>query len=312
MEINASVPPSTVSISKNNTLKKRIYKYRYFYLMLLPVMILLILFSYVPMIGIRYAFYNFTPWAKTFCGFDNFKELFTDSQFWGAFKNTLFLSLINLFLGTFLSVAFALLMNELINKKFKSVVQTILYMPYFISWVVVASIFTLVLSPQFGVVNTIIGYLGIKPIYFLAIDRWWTGFYIFISRWRDTGWGTVIYLAALSGINTDLYEAASIDGANRWSQTWHVTLPGIANTILVVVVLNLAKIMNLFESVFVLQNTAVIGVSEVIQTYTYKIGLQSHNYGYATAVGLFNSLIGMALVIFAQNVNKKVKGEGII
>lgn len=312
MDSNVTVPRPDRA-KERRRLRKRIYKYRYFYLMLAPVIILLVIFNYVPMFGIRYAFYDFTPFRpKTWVGLANFQQLFTSRMFWNAFRNTLFLSLVNLLLGTFLSVVFALLMNELANKLFKSFTQTVLYMPYFISWVVTASIFTLILSPQFGVVNAVISHFGIKPIYFLANERWWTGIYIFIGRWKETGWGTVIYLAALAGINPDLYEAASMDGAGRWKQTLHVTLPAISNTILIVLVLNLAKIMNLFESVFVLQNSSVINVAEVIQTYTYKIGLQQANYGYSTAVGLFNSVISMVLVIGSNIASKRIKGESII
>lgn len=322
--INRAVQPATLPVQpeqspkqtrtgSNKTLKK-IYKYRYYYLMLSPVIIMLIIFSYIPMLGIRFAFCEYTPFTPfpKFVGLKNFYDLFHSMFFLVAFRNTLFLSLTNLILGTVISVIFALLMNELVHKTYKSITQTILYMPHFISWVVTASIFYIIFSPQSGFVNQLIIMCGGKPVYFLANEGWWTPIYIFMCRWKDTGWGTVIYLAALSGINPDLYEASSMDGAGRWRQTWHVTLPGITNTILIVFILNLSKVMNLFESAFVMQNASVSDVSEVIQTYVYKVGLQRHDFGYSTAVGLFNSLIGMALVIMSNQINKKFKGEGII
>lgn len=222
------------------------------------------------------------------------------------------LSIGNLILGTIITVIFALLMNELYNKLFKSFVQTVLYLPHFISWVVTASIFYLILSPNNGFINQIIATFGIEPKYFMIEEKWWTPIYYFINRWKDTGWGTIIYLAALSGINTELYEAAEMDGAGRIKQTIHITIPSIMNTILVVFILNLAKVMNIFESVFVLQNTMVLGVSEVIKTYNYKVGLLQSDYGYSTAVGLFNSLISMVLVLITDRISKKVKGSGIL
>jgi putative aldouronate transport system permease protein len=298
---------------KKYNLGAQILKYKYFYLMFLPVFVLTVIFKYVPMLGIRFAFTKYGPFAPPkYIGFKNFETLLVNPKFIAAFKNTIFLSLGNLILSTIITVIFALLMNELYNKLFKSFVQTVLYLPHFISWVVTASIFYLILSPDNGFINQVLGTFGIEPKYFLIEEKWWTPIYYFINRWKDTGWGTIIYLAALSGINTELYEAAAMDGAGRLKQTWYVTIPGILNTILVVFILNLAKIMNLFESVFVMQNPMVLSVSEVIKTYNYKVGLQQSDYGYSTAVGLFNSLIAMVLVLTADKVSKKIKGSGIL
>jgi putative aldouronate transport system permease protein len=300
-------------VYKKSSLKARILKYKYFYLMFLPVLIVNIIFNYIPMVGIRYAFTKFTPFAPAkYIGFDNFTKLFSSPKFFTVFKNTLTLSLGNLLIGTVVTVVFALLMNELYNKFFKSFTQTVLYLPHFVSWVVTASIFYLILSPDNGLVNNFLGLFGFEPKYFMIEEKWWTAIFQFIQRWKETGWGTVIYLAALSGINTELYEAASMDGAGRIKQVWYVTLPGILNTILVVFVLNLAKVMNIFESVFVLQNPLVINISEVIKTYTYKVGIQQSDYGYSTAVGLFQSLIALVLVVGSNKLSKKIKGEGIL
>lgn len=297
---------------KSQTLNK-IIKYRHFYLMFLPVFLVTFIFKYIPMAGIRFAFTKYTPFAPPkYIGMDNFQRLFSNGRFVEAFWNTVRLSLWNLILATVISVVFALLMNEIHNKFFKSFTQTVLYLPHFISLVVTASIFYLLLSPSGGFVNSITGLFGIKPVYFLVSERWWTFFFYVMNRWKETGWGTIIYLAALSGINSELYEAASMDGAGRIKQTWYVTLPGIMNTILVVFILNLAKVLNIFESVFVFYNTMVLHVSEVIQTYVYSVGLKQNDYGYSTAAGLFKSLISMVLVVGADWMTKKVKGEGIL
>ena len=299
-------------VSKND-LKKRIYKYRYFYLMFLPVFAMLTVFNYIPMLGIRFAFTKYGPFAPPrYIGWANFADLFRNPRFMSAFGNTLFLSLINLALGTVVAILFALLLNELCNKYFKSFVQTVLYLPHFISWIVVASIFYLILSPSDGFINNILGLFGQKPIYFMVSPKWWTPIFIFANRWKDTGWSTIIYLAALCGINAELYEAAAMDGAGRLKQIWHVTLPGIANTILVVFILNLSGVLNIFESVFAMQNPMVVDVAEVIETYVYKVGLLNSDYGYSTAVGLFKSLITLGLVLMANQISKRVKGVGII
>lgn len=304
--------PQVVTYKKSSLLA-RMSKYKYFYLMFLPVLLMNIIFNYIPMAGIRYAFYKYNPYAPPkYIGWKNFDTLLHNAKFITAFKNTISLSLLNLILATVVGVVFALLMNELYNKFFKSFTQTILYLPHFISWVVTASIFYLILSPDNGVVNNVLGVFGIKPVYFMIQEKLWTPIFLFVTRWKETGWSTVIYLAALSAINTELYEAASMDGAGRLKQTWYVTIPGILNTILVVFILNLAKVLNIFESVFVMTNPLVTNISEVIKTYTYKVGLQQADYGYSTAVGLFQSIISLVLVLLSNGLSKKIKGEGIL
>jgi putative aldouronate transport system permease protein len=182
------------------------------------------------------------------------------------------------------------------------------------SWVVVASIFHIILSPQNGFINNIITRIGIikTPIYFLASEKWWRPAFYFISRWKETGWGTIIYLAALTGINPELYESASIDGAGKLKQALYITLPSLLPTIIIVLILNLSRILNIFESIFVLYNPVVYSVADVIQTYNYRVGLLDSDYGYSTAVGLFRSLICMVLVIGANFISKRIRGRGIL
>ncbi len=294
---------------------KKIKYYRAYYIIFLPVFIFAILFKYLPMLGIRFAFYDFTPFKQKFVGLENFQDLFFGLKapmFWRSFQNTIFLSIINLVLATVISVAVALLLNDLASRKLRSGVQTLLYLPHFMSWVVVASIFVIVLSPSGGFINGLIGVLGIDPIYFLAEENWWTPIYLFICRWKDTGWGTIIYLAALSGVDPQLYEAAAIDGAGKWKQTLKITLPSITTTIMTVFVLNLGKIMNIFESVFVLQNDKVLDVADVVTTFAYRIGIQGADYGMGTTIGLFKSVVGLVLVLITDRINKQIRGSSLL
>jgi putative aldouronate transport system permease protein len=206
------------------------------------------------------------------------------------------------------------------NMAAKKTLQTLIYLPHFMSWAVVAGIFSMLLSPtSTGMVNGILKDLGVleasgNGIYFLASKAWWRPIFYLINIWKETGWGTIIFLATLSGINPELYEAADIDGAGRMQKIWSVTVPALANTIITVLILNLAKVMNMFESVFVLYNDAVLDVSDVISTYIYRqtFGMAMPNYGYSTAVGLFKSLVGGFLVIVCNYASKKVRGRGIV
>ncbi len=313
------------------SLWSRIYKYRWFYIMVAPVLVFLFIFYYWPMFGIRYAFSTFKlrqitagtgPDYST--GLGNFQKLFADSFFINALKNTLILSIVNLLLAMVCSVVIALMINEIQNAWGKKIVQTVLYLPHFLSWVVVASIFTLLLSAgadstgtdqtTVGFVNAILLKMGIidNPVSFLTNASTWRGVWYFANRWKETGWGTIIYLAALTSISPDLYEAAEIDGAGRLKQTWYITIPSIMNTILVVFVLNLAKVMNVFESVFVLYNDLVYSVSDVIQCYSYRVGIVGNDYGYSTAIGLFKSVVSLVLVTASDVISKKIRGYGII
>jgi len=297
----------------------RIKTYRWFYLMFVPVLIFLILFNYLPILGIRYAFYSYKSSIDIhWVGLANFERLVTTPAFWNSFVNTLELSIIKLLLNTGMAVLISLLLNEMVNIKFKKVTQTLIYLPHFMSWVVTASIFALILSvSDQGLVNTLLLKLGIiedgEQIYFLGKKETWRAAYYIANIWKDTGWGTILFLATLSGINPELYEAARIDGANRMSCMKFITLPGLSNTIITVLILNLAKIMNLFESVFVLINDNVTETAQVLQTYTYDITFgSSPDFGFSTAVGLFKSLVGCILVLICNQISKKIRGRGIV
>ena len=307
-----------LSNSINRSIWTKIYYHRGFYVMFLPVFIMVILFFYWPMLGCRFAFTKYVIRAPYYIGLYHFNRMFTnDVYFWRAFRNTLVLSLTKLILNTGMAVIISLLLNEIVSLGFKKTVQTIVYLPHFMSWVVVASVFKMILDPNAsGVVNSILLKANIisEPIYFLGETKYWRSMFYIMNIWKDTGWGTILFLATLSGISPDLYEAAQIDGANRWNRLIHITLPALANTIITVFILNLAKVMNLFESVFVTMNDAVVAVSDVLQTYIYAktFGSGNSDYGYSTAVGLFKSFVGMILVLGCNWASKKVRGRGIV
>lgn len=308
------------------TIWRRMYIYRGFYVMLIPVLIFVLIFNYWPMLGLRYSFTKFNPGGTPqYSGIYQFVKMFGLTElakpfskaFIIAFKNTLILSIVKLILNTFAAVIISLLLNEMTNIHFKKTVQTIIYLPHFMSWVVVASIFKMLLSTSStGVLNTAMvdwGWID-KPIEFLTNGKNWRIVYFVVNLWKDTGWGTILFLATLSGISPDLYEAAQIDGANRMNRMRYITLPALANTIITVFILNLAKVMNLFESVFVMYNTSVIDSADVLQTYIYRQTFTSGlpDYGYTTAVGLFRSVVSCILVLICNYASKKVRGRGIV
>ena len=313
-------------LGNSKSIWRRMYIYRWFYVMLLPVLVFLVIFNYLPMLGLRYAFTEYKSGLQPYySGIANFVNMFgltelgklKSQQFMTAFTNTLYLSIIKLILNTFMAVLISLLLNEMKNIHFKKTVQTIIYLPHFMSWVVVASVFKMMLAPyDIAPVNSILMNMGLidTPIDFMNSAQYWRGTFYVMNVWKDTGWGTILFLATLSGISPDLYEAAQIDGANRFKRLIYITLPALANTIITVFILNLAKVMNLFESVFVLQSPITYTKSQVLQTYVYvkTFGGGNSDYGYTTAVGLFKSFVGMILVLGCNWASKKVRGRGIV
>ncbi|WP_051538044.1 ABC transporter permease [Butyrivibrio proteoclasticus] len=298
----------------------RIWNARGYYLMFLPVFIFVLIFYYWPMLGVKFAFYDYKPvGVPKYIGTANFEKMFTGlgaSAFWTSFGNTLLLSVVKLLITTLSSVIVSVFIFEMGNMIVKKTLQTVIYLPHFMSWAVVASIFGMLLSPSnTGLVNNLI-FKGDtnRFIYFLADKNLWRPIFYIINIWKETGWGTIIFLATLSGINPELYEAADIDGAKRLQKIRYVTIPALMNTIITVLILNLAKVLNMFESVFVLYNPAVYEKADVISTYIYRqvFGNALPNYGYSTAVGLFKSLVGCGLVLFCNWLSKKTRGRGII
>lgn len=316
MSKKKNLTSTNVEIRKK-PLGMRIWNNRGFYLMFLPVLIYVLVIYYWPMLGIRYSFYDYTLKKMEFVGFKHFQSLFKDNDFWRAFRNTLELSIIKLILTTAASVIVSVFINEMGNLMAKKSLQTVIYLPHFMSWTVTAAIFTLFLSTSStGMINETLKSWGMieKSIDFMHDKNLWRPVFYMVNLWKETGWGTVIFLATLSGINPELYEAADIDGASRLQKIWYVTVPALLNTIIVVLILNLAKVLNMFESVFVMYNSRVLDVAEVVSTYVYSKTFLTAipNYGYTTAIGLFKSLVGGVLVLLCNAASKKVRGRGIL
>ena len=306
-----------VSTENKKSLSQRIYVNRGFYVMFLPVFIFVLLIYYWPMLGVRYSFYSYKLRDIHWVGLDNFAKLLSEKEFWVAFKNTLEISVVKLLLNTFVAVIISIFLNEMVSMFCKKFVQTIIYLPHFMSYAVVAAIFTLFLSTSStGFVNETLKPWGLinQSIDFLHSKTMWRPIFYLINLWKETGWGTVIFFATLSGINPELYEAASIDGATRLQKIRYVTFPALSNTIIIVLILNLAKVLNICEPVFVLYNSRVLEVSDVVSTYVYRKTFLTAvpDYGYTTAVGLFKSLVGCVLMLGSNIASKKVRGRGIL
>ncbi len=303
--------------NKNRKLIRDIKKDLDLYILLVPAfLIAFVLMYYVPMYGVVIAFkdYNLLKGIlhSDWVGFAHFARLFRSPDFLLIIRNTLLLNLYNLIFGFPMPIILALFINEAGNVLFKRSVQSFLYIPHFISWVVLGGIVVSLLSPSTGVINGIIKMFGGEPIYFMADSFWWPVWYTISGIWKEAGWGTIIYMAAISGVDPSLYEAAAVDGAGRFRKMWHITLPCIRGTIVVLLIMNLGKMMNSgFEQVYALQNSSVRSVSEVISTYVYRLGIQGGQYGYTAALGLFQSVIGMILIIAANKTTKALGENGL-
>ncbi|WP_020618617.1 ABC transporter permease [Paenibacillus daejeonensis] len=296
-----------------SSLWRDISRDKYLYLFLMPGLIFFVLFKYAPLYGEIIAFKDFRImdgiWGSEWAGLKHFDRLFNDRDFWIILRNTLLLNLYSILFVFPAPIVLALLLNEVRSHWFKRSLQNMLYLPHFISWVVLGGVIISILSPSTGLVNIVLSKVfGIEPIYFMASPFWWPIVFTLSSIWQTAGWGTILYLAAMGNIDPQLYEAAKIDGASKLRQIFHVTLPGIRGTIAILLILQMGKVMDVgFEQVFNLQNSAVFSVADVISTYVYRMGLLGAQYSYATAVGLFQGIIGLILVLL---VNKAIKSMG--
>ena len=313
-----SLPVIGVKKKKEKSqLLKCIKRDKWLYIFILPVMLYFIVFKYVPMLGAVMAFQNFKLSTgflhSTWVGLQNFKLLFQTADFYLILKNTILLNVYNLVFGFPMPIILAIMLNEINNRVFKKVTQSILYLPHFMSWVVLGGILINMLSPSTGVVNIILkNAFGVQPIYFMANNSWWQFMYVASGIWEGAGWGTIIYLAAITSIDTELYEAARIDGAGKFKQIWHITLPGIKSTIAIMLILRMGSMMNVgFDQVYVLQNSAVRSVADVISTYVYRVGIEGARYSYTTAIGLFQSVVSFVLVFSANRITKVLGEDGL-
>lgn len=310
----------TAGKMKNKNAKKtliKVWSYKWIYLMLLPVVAFFLVFRYAPMYGITIAFkdYNIfqgifkSPWV----GFEVFEKIFANKNFWLAVRNTFLLNFAVLFASFPLTIIVSLMLNELRGAKFKRVTQSILYLPHFVSWVVVAGIATSMFALQEGTINMMLERLGAERIPFLSDNFWWVFTYVICHVWKEIGWGTIIYLAALSGVDETLYEAAYLDGATKFKRLIYITLPSIKSVIVTMLILSVSKMMSIgLDAPLLLGNTKVMEVSEVISTYTYRIGIQKSMYSESTAIGLFQSVVNIVILLAADRFAKAIGEEGII
>ena len=308
--INRRVP---TPMTGRTGLKRYIWKKRGLYLMCIPGLVYLIVFHYVPMYGIMMAFQNFSfkkgIFGSPFNDFANFKELFGSQIFYRVLRNSLFLSITRLIFSFPVPIILALLINEIRSKAFKRTAQTLMYLPHFLSWVVLGGIVVNMLSMTDGLVNDLIAASGGEKINFLGSVDWFRTVIIGSHIWKEAGWGTIIYLSALTAINPEYYEAAKVDGANRFQQTLYITLPGISGTIVIMLILAIGGLMNNgFEQIFLFKNNLNQSVAEVFETYVYQVGIAGGRYSYSTAVGLFKNVVG-AVLVFSSNLIAQKLGQ---
>ncbi|MGG4146730.1 ABC transporter permease subunit [Paenibacillus algorifonticola] len=282
------------------------------HLIILPGFLFLIVFSYLPIGGIIIAFQKFIPAKGLFgdqqwVGLSNFQYVLNMPNFNSIMWNTFYIAVMKIILGLFVPIVIAILLNEVKNASVKRGVQTAIYLPHFLSWVVLGGIFIEILSPTDGLVNQVIQLFGFEPIFFLGDNKWFPITMILSDSWKEFGYGTIIYLAAITGINPDLYEAAQIDGANRWKQTLNVTLPGMKMVIVLLMVLNLGNLLNAgFDQIFNMYSPMVYESGDILDTFVYRIGLLDAQFGIATAVGLFKSVVALVLVSVSYFIAYKV------
>lgn len=314
--LEVQMQKARLSSFKRSQLVRDLIRDRWMYLLLFPGILYFVVFKYVPMLGLVMAFQDYKPFTgfinSPWVGFKHFERFFTEPQFWSLFRNTLLLAIYNLVFFFPLPVLLALMINEARREMFKRIVQTLLYLPHFISWVVAVGIFYVLFTTEGGVVNELLAQFGFEKIPFMLSEEWFRPMIIAQSIWKEAGWGTIIFLAALSGVDLQLYEAARMDGAGRWRQLWHITIPAIRSTIVILFILRLGSFLDTgFEHIFLMLNSMNREVGEVFDTYVYMKGLTQAQYSYSAAVGLFKSLVGLVLVLGANRLAKKFGEEGV-
>lgn len=306
------VVQATAQIKKKNTFAKQFNKYKYFYLLLLPGVVYLICFKFIPIASLVIAFkdYNFKAgvWGSEWIGMENFQKLFSSGDFPEVIRNTIVISLYKLIFCFPAPLILAILLNEVRNLKLKKLMQTVVYLPHFLSWVIIAGIITTLCSSTGGILSV----LGLERSP-LTNPSTFRGLIVVSEMWKETGWGTIVYLAAISSIGMDMYEAAEIDGANRIQRIFHITLPSIRSTIAILLILRTGTILSAgFDQVYNLYSPIVYDVADIIDTYVYRIGIANSKFGLATAAGLFQSVVGFILVVITNFVTKKLGEEGIM
>lgn len=311
---NTTLQPAVNAVSETKRKRfmwNRILRNWQLYALISPVIAYYVLFQYVPMYGIQIAFKDFIAtqgiWGSPWVGFEHFDRFFNSYYFWRLIKNTLGIGLYSLAVGFPIPIILALLMNEVRAERFKKFVQTITYAPHFLSTVVVVGMMMIFLSPRYGIINHFIEMVGGQPINFMTEPSWFKSLYVLSDVWQTMGWSSIIYLAALAGIDNQLHEAARVDGATRLQRIWHINIPGIMPTIIILLILNMGSIMGIgFEKVLLMQNNLNMESSDIIATYVYRMGIQNAEYSFSAAIGLFNSVINFILLVVVNFISKRV------
>ncbi|MDF2926931.1 MAG: protein lplB [Paenibacillaceae bacterium] len=307
---------SFIAKSRLSRLWRDLRRDRFLYLLALPGILFFIVFKYIPLGGVVIAFQNYSPFAgitgSEWVGFEHFERFFSNPEFLTLFRNTIAINLMSLIFFFPLPIVLSLMMNEVRSVVYKRVVQSVVYMPHFLSWVIISGLTFLLFAKGEGLVNKLLEALGASRIDFLTNSNLFWIMLTIQSIWKECGWGTILFLAAMAGIDPGVYEAARMDGANRLRQMWHVTLPAIRSVIVVLLILRLGHMMDVgFEQVFLMYNGAVSEVAEVFDTYVYRMGIQQGQFSYSTAAGLFKSVVGLTLVVISNWASKKMGEEGV-
>lgn len=306
----------TSSGSRWMVIWRAIKKYKYFYLMLLPVVIWYLIFCYGPMYGVLTAFQNYSMsrgvWRSPFVGLEHFRELFADTLFWRAFRNSVIIAIYRVIFEFPVPIILAILINELRSSFMRKLTQTLLYLPHFLSWVIVASIIITFFNPDTGLLSAVARLFGSEmPPNLITADTF-RGILIITNIWKEAGWGMIIYLASMSSVDANLYEAAYVDGANRFQRTWHITLPALRSVIAIQMILMAGSVLRSgFDQVFNLSNPLVMETGDIIDTYVYRTVTKNNEFSYASAIGLFNSVICTAMLLLANTLSKKLSDESI-
>jgi len=300
-------------VSKRRTYLRRTWS---LYLMLVLPVAFFFIFRYVPMTNIVMVFKDYNifkgVWASEWAGLTWFKKAFASKDFWNALRNTLVLNFLDLIVGFPAPIALAILLNEVVYRRLKRVTQTIIYIPHFLSWIIISGIAFQILAPKSGIINIFLARYGLGPIEFLGKEGLWIGTYVFLGVWKEVGWNAIIYLAAITTINVELYEAAEMDGAGRFRKIWHITLPGIRPTIIILLVMTLGRILGIeFDRPFALQNASVMKVVDVLSTYVYRVGIRGLQFSLTAAVGLFQSVVSLIFLTAANWLAKRFSGRSI-
>lgn len=298
-------------MSNGELIRRRMWRNKELYLLILPVIIYYLVFHYKPMYGLIIAFQDYSPrrgiWGSDWVGLQNFKDFFGGIYFWRLLRNTLTISLSTLIFGFPAPIILALLVNELRSKLFSRITQTITYMPHFVSMVVLCAMIREFIKEDGFITELLIKFFGYDGKNLLSRAAYFTPIYVITNIWQGVGWGSIVYLAALTGIDMELYEAARVDGAGRWKQTIHITIPSIMPTIIIMLIMRMGQIMSIgHEKIILLYNEGIYETADVISTYVYRMGIINRQYSFSAAVGMFNSVVNFILVIGANQISKKV------